>query len=156
MGEDPIGFASGDFNWYRYVGNSPIVYKDSSGLEAYNCTAPLHFLGGNGLKSGPDIWGNPFYHQYTCVKINGKITCGGQDRQDGAYGPGKPSKDSFDPKRCKKRRSNSCFENCLIEKWKQPRPDYGLIGPGTNCQEYDDDVNDDCFKKCLGKDKWTK
>jgi hypothetical protein len=132
------------------------VYKDSFGLEAYNCTAPLHFLGGNGLKSGPDIWGNPLYHQYSCVIINGVETCGGQDREDDPWGDGKQSDDKYNKDRCKKRRSNSCFEECLIDTWKnKPNPKYGLFGPGTNCQEYDD-VNDDCFKKCLGKDKWTK
>jgi RHS repeat-associated protein len=29
---DPIGFASGDFNFYRYVGNSPMNFNDSYGL----------------------------------------------------------------------------------------------------------------------------
>jgi len=32
LGEDPIGFSSGDFNWYRYVGNSPTNYIDPSGF----------------------------------------------------------------------------------------------------------------------------
>jgi RHS repeat-associated protein len=31
--EDPIGFLSGDPNWYRYVGNSPGMFVDPSGLE---------------------------------------------------------------------------------------------------------------------------
>ncbi|CAA6798535.1 MAG: Unknown protein [uncultured Sulfurovum sp.] len=31
---DPIGFMSGDFNFYRYVGNSPIGWIDPFGLEA--------------------------------------------------------------------------------------------------------------------------
>jgi hypothetical protein len=31
LGEDPIGFASGDFNFYRYVGNEPINLTDPSG-----------------------------------------------------------------------------------------------------------------------------
>ena len=34
MGEDPIGFASGDTNFYGYVGNSPINWIDSLGLTA--------------------------------------------------------------------------------------------------------------------------
>ena len=31
MSEDPIGFASGDFNWYRYVFNSPVNITDLNG-----------------------------------------------------------------------------------------------------------------------------
>jgi hypothetical protein len=38
LSEDPIGFAGGDVNLYRYVGNSPINYTDPSGLIAW---APL-------------------------------------------------------------------------------------------------------------------
>jgi RHS repeat-associated protein len=32
ISEDPIGFASGDFNWYRYVGNDPVDLVDPWGL----------------------------------------------------------------------------------------------------------------------------
>jgi len=32
ISEDPIGFASGDFNWYRYVGDSPVNFVDPKGL----------------------------------------------------------------------------------------------------------------------------
>jgi RHS repeat-associated protein len=31
--EDPISFAAGDFNVYRYVGNSAVNYVDPSGLD---------------------------------------------------------------------------------------------------------------------------
>ena len=33
ISEDPIGFAAGDANLYRYVGNSPTNYTDPDGLE---------------------------------------------------------------------------------------------------------------------------
>jgi len=33
ISEDPIGFSSGDFNWYRYVGNSPVNRIDPRGLD---------------------------------------------------------------------------------------------------------------------------
>jgi RHS repeat-associated protein len=33
LGEDPIGFRSGDFNFYRYVGSEPINKVDSWGLK---------------------------------------------------------------------------------------------------------------------------
>ena len=32
MARDPLGFAAGDVNLYRYVGNNPISYTDPSGL----------------------------------------------------------------------------------------------------------------------------
>jgi len=34
LSQDPIGFASGDFNFYRYVGNSPGNFVDPSGKSA--------------------------------------------------------------------------------------------------------------------------
>ncbi|HEB02683.1 MAG TPA: RHS repeat-associated core domain-containing protein [Nitrospirae bacterium] len=33
--EDPLRFASGDVNWYRYVGNNPVNRTDPLGLESY-------------------------------------------------------------------------------------------------------------------------
>jgi len=33
ISEDPIGFSSGDFNFYRYVGNSPVNFVDFLGYE---------------------------------------------------------------------------------------------------------------------------
>ena len=35
ISQDPIGFASGDFNWYRYVGDSPVEFRDPWGLCAW-------------------------------------------------------------------------------------------------------------------------
>ncbi|CAA6822148.1 MAG: Unknown protein [uncultured Sulfurovum sp.] len=40
---DPIGFSSGDFNFYRYVGNSPVSFVDPFGLK-----------GLGGVKDGAD------------------------------------------------------------------------------------------------------
>ncbi|MEM7595895.1 MAG: RHS repeat-associated core domain-containing protein, partial [Cyanobacteria bacterium P01_A01_bin.83] len=33
---DPIGFAAGDSNLYRYVGNSPLIYTDPYGEDLYS------------------------------------------------------------------------------------------------------------------------
>ena len=41
LGEDPIGFSSGDSNFYRYVGNSPISFFDSLGLFTNNSSFPV-------------------------------------------------------------------------------------------------------------------
>lgn len=153
ISEDPIGLAGGDVNFYVYVGNNPVNWVDPLGLETYRCTKPLNALGGSGTKSGPDIWGNPAYHQYSCVWLSdGSYQCGGQDHKGSAWhGPGKPSNDDFNPDRCKQSQpDNDCFERCLIDEWSKPRPIYG-IPFGTDCQEYDDDVNKRCLKKCSGK-----
>jgi len=34
LSEDPIGFAGGDANLYRYVGNNPVNMTDPTGLKA--------------------------------------------------------------------------------------------------------------------------
>ena len=51
ISEDPIGFAAGDTNLYRYVGNSPVNYTDPSGLYAIGAalgldSTPIAGLGG--------------------------------------------------------------------------------------------------------------
>ena len=33
--EDPLGFAAGDVNLYRYVGNSPVNYNDPTGMDEW-------------------------------------------------------------------------------------------------------------------------
>jgi len=78
-------------------------------------------LGGGGARSGPDVWGNPLYHEYICVNQGGVVTCGGLDRAKGPWGPVKPSDDSMNASRasCKKvAPDNNCFENCLRNAFK--------------------------------------
>ena len=40
MGYDPLGFAAGDTNLYRYVGNTPTNYTDPMGLAPVASHAP--------------------------------------------------------------------------------------------------------------------
>jgi hypothetical protein len=129
----------------------PVDLVDPFGLKTYMCTHPLHFLGGEGKKSGQDIPGNPFYHQYLCTsQVPGLYQCGGQDRSDGPWSPGKPSKDDYDPNTCEEMPSNSCIDECISKKIFSPkRPWYGLSGPGTNCQEWANETYEDCLEICL-------
>jgi RHS repeat-associated protein len=152
---DPIGL-SGGLNSFAYVGGNPVSNTDPTGLETYQCKRPLGKLPGENRRSGPDIWGNPFYHQYSCTRdVRGMLVCGGQSfTQSWLSSPGKPTTpatDFYSDDACRQSQGdNRCFEQCLIDEWKIPRPRYG-IPFGTDCQEYDDAVNSHCLKECTVK-----
>ena len=44
--KDPIGFAGGDSNLFRYVGNNPVRWIDPLGLEVWRCAEPTELLWG--------------------------------------------------------------------------------------------------------------
>ncbi|EFO3630621.1 RHS repeat protein, partial [Escherichia coli] len=163
--QDPIGLKEG-WNFYQYPLN-PISNIDPLGLETLKCIKPLHSMGGTGERSGPDIWGNPFYHQYLCVPDGkGDYTCGGQDQRgeskgDGLWGPGKASNDTKEAAgRCDLvETDNSCVENCLKGKFKEVRPRYSVLpdiftpinlGLFKNCQDWSNDSLETCKMKCSG------
>ena len=54
ISEDPIGFASGDFNWYRYVMNSPVNLVDPWGLWSLSFEFYDFFGGGLTFGKNPD------------------------------------------------------------------------------------------------------
>ena len=107
-------------------------------------------MGGRGRISGPDVPGNPLFHQYLCVEQNGIITCGGLTSVgDRLYGPGAPSNDVFDPRFCEIVGINECIDNCLLRRFGEDIPRYGLIGSGTNCQEWADNAFERCIDDCF-------
>jgi RHS repeat-associated protein len=153
--EDPIRFVGG-FNFYRYVENSPVNIGDPFGLATYLCKKPLHSMGGDGSRSGPDIFGNPFYHEYVCVSSgpNTPVTCGGMDRTGNAvWSPGKPSEgDQYSSEACHQEvPDNACVESCVRDKIAGPRPRYGVGPQGTDCQEWASDVVSECKAQCKKK-----
>jgi hypothetical protein len=59
ISKDPIGFAAGDANQYRYVGNAPTNATDPSGLAEGHHWIPIAVsweLRGEGLLSDLEIW----------------------------------------------------------------------------------------------------
>ena len=152
--EDPIRFEAGT-NFYTYVANDPVDFADPSGLKSFSCKKYLNALGGEGARTGPDVPGNPLYHEYLCVQRGGQTVCGGQDHSGSAIWPGSPgipSNDSMERGKCEQiEPDNDCFEKCELKKFKEPRPWYA-IGPwGTDCQEWHDDVVEQCRKECRKK-----
>ncbi len=70
LSQDPIGFAAGDANVYRYCGNSPITYADPTGLQV------AASAGGVIPSAGPPIlppagsyfpFGTPYEPQYPSI-----------------------------------------------------------------------------------------
>jgi RHS repeat-associated protein len=158
---DPIG-QKGGLNLYAYVENDPLNHADPLGLTSFRCRKPLDALGGptpgSGTRSGPDFSFNPLYHQYICVATPAGVACGGQTAAGSGlthmYNQGLPSEDHFDPLRCEPTGPpDDCVDQCLLFAFKGKRPYYGLVGPGSNCQEWSNDVLSICEDVCRSRKK---
>lgn len=119
----------------------------------------LRGLGKEPSGSAPPI----LNHTYGCVgnSSNG-WTCGSSTASSGSaldntwpFGPGSEGEattdktDYFDEQSCHKvLDDDDCVEQCIIDKWKQPRPWYQVGPGGTDCQEYTYDVLISCERSC--------
>jgi hypothetical protein len=126
---------------------------DATGLATLNCRRPLGNDAVPGTRGGP----GPLYHEYNCVTDDlGVLVC---DSSSGAPGfrwwpePGVPSdsaRDYYDPQSCElvEEDDDQCVEQCLLNTWYNPRPNYD-IGPwGTDCQEYSQSTLSECMAYC--------
>ncbi len=148
---DPLGLSEGP-NLYVYGLSNPLRYLDPRGLATLTCQRPLRKLPDEGRRSGPEWPVNPFFHEYFCITTpEGDVECHGQTTPwRFPWGPGAPTEnDTLDPEKCDEIAPDDwCFENCLRERAAQPRPTYGLFGPGTNCQEWTGDAVLGCRQRC--------
>ncbi len=153
LSEDPVGFGDGP-NLLAYVGNDPVGASDPFGLTAYRCRRPLG--GRGGISRRQERTGT--YHEYYCVSNGGVTRCCGQttDSRTG-YGPGRPTRpdegDVVDPEQCTTFPASDCVERCLLRNCDAPRPYYGVVGPGTNCQEWTADSRNACRDRCEAEDR---
>lgn len=139
---------------------------DRDGLKTYKCKRTLKALGGSGQRSGPDISGNPFFHEFLCtVDTSGKQYCVGfTSANGGLFGPGALDyEDEYSSEQCDEARDDdSCVESCIARRTNgsQSLPQYAIDGGGRgwNRQQYVDYACDACVAECTGApiptDKW--
>lgn len=151
---DPLELKTG-LSLFDYALGNPLTFTDPLGLATVMCQRPLAGLPlRQGRKNGPDWPFNPLFHQYICI-VNGEVRdCGGQTvaQGEGFFGPGEPTipdADFFSPDRCDEVAPDDfCLETCLRQKFGEPRPHFGLVGPGTNCKEWANNAFADCQTFC--------
>ena len=150
---DPIGLAGG-MNTYTYVEGNPLSWSDPFGLRASYCQRPLgDYSGQNG--GGPPL----FNHQFICVTLpDGTVRCDSTNNPDNDTNPltpapgvpSRPDRDNENVAQCENIDDDSdrCFEECVLDQWTRPRPDYAIGPLGTDCQEYSQDIVEICRTRC--------
>ena len=128
---------------------------DPLGLKTYMCIAPLHSMGGSGTRSRPDVWGNPFYHQYLCGNDGkGSYVCGGQDRSGVAFfpeGPGKATNNTWPTGKngaLKQVDDKECVGECVMSRVMNKKRPWYQIPFSKDCQDWSDEVLNSCQKSC--------
>lgn len=153
---DPLFFTLQDLNPFLYVRGNPLSGIDPKGTQTYVCTRPL------GKPPGPGTPPPIVNHEYACVRErDGSYTCDSSSKQDDAGtfrrnlkpGIGNNPRDVYDKDSCELRRpKNTCLEDCLKRKWKEPRQTYAVGWRGEDCQEYTERVIKECRDLC---DPWS-
>lgn len=146
---DPIGLTGG-VSTFSYALAAPLLLLDPLGLQSWYCRRPL------GRPPGGRRVDPVFHHAYLCTtEENGRISCGGQTSNGGPWDQGRPTNpndedDYFHPQACEQvdNDDNRCVEDCLLDRFGRPRPNYGIVGPGTNCQEWAKDSLTECRSQC--------
>jgi RHS repeat-associated protein len=156
--KDPVLFGGGDANLYGYVLTDPLNDTDPTGQATLNCRRPL------GPHKVPGTRGKPVrYHEYNCVTDDyGVIVCDSSsgdpnwwqpllDPRPGV--PSDPGRDYYHPGSCDlvEEDDNQCVEQCLLNTWYNPRPNYSIGPLGTDCQEYSQSTLSLCLAYCNGR-----
>ena len=142
LGEDPIGFASGDFNWYRYVGNRPSSLIDPFGLLEKCRTSGLLYH---------EFWrdGNSSMGFYPVGDLNWHWSAPGQYNPGGDHSQDPHHNDS--DLTCETYPDNSpdkCITKCIMNYRKiHKAPGYNLAT--HQCRNEASVIYITCFQKCF-------
>ena len=137
---DPIGLSAGP-GTYLYVLANPLLLRDPSGLSSWYC--------GRMMRGLPVV-----QHHYLCAtNEQGVPECGGQAPSGNVFNsPGQDSDETLSGGSCQwydRDDDDRCFEECLLEEIRGPRPNYAIVGPqGTDCQEWAWDTWTKCGQVC--------
>ena len=119
------------------------------------CQRPLNNYSGE-KGAGPPL----LNHQFIRVtQQDGTILCDSQNNPDNHSNgvlrpslglPSLPESDNMDNSSCDQINDDKdqCFEQCVLNEWKRPRPQYAIGPLGTDCQEYSSKIAFKCSLTC--------